>query len=130
MSEQSCKARDLVRGPSVILQWGLPCDRPDSWLVLAEEELFLWIPAFLTMGLACLANAARCGRIHCYITGPLSLLALVYVGVSAFHLVPMDAGYFLDIVLGLTILAFLAEFPLGRYRKSASANSRGSTACL
>jgi len=66
-----------------------------------KGRLLLWIPAFLVMGVACLANAARCGRVHCYITGPLSLFALVYVVLSEFHLVPMDAGYFLDSILAM-----------------------------
>jgi multisubunit Na+/H+ antiporter MnhF subunit len=38
---------------------------------------------------------------------------------AEFHLVPMDAGYFLDSILAVSILAFLAEIPLGRYRKRA-----------
>jgi len=70
------------------------------------------------MGIACLANAARCGRMHCYFTGPLLLLAAVYVVLAEFHLVPMRAGIFLDVVILLTVLAFLAELPLGRYRKN------------
>jgi hypothetical protein len=84
-----------------------------------KGRLLLWIPAFLVMGAACLANAARCGRVHCYITGPLSLLAVVYVVLAQFHFVPMDAGYFLDSILAIFILAFLVEIPLGRYRTRA-----------
>jgi len=55
---------------------------------------------------------------HCYFTGPLLLLAAVYVVLAEFHLVPMRAGIFLDVVILLTVLAFLAELPLGRYRKN------------
>jgi hypothetical protein len=29
------------------------------------------------MGLACVVNALRCGRIHCYLTGPFFLLMAV-----------------------------------------------------
>jgi len=71
------------------------------------------------MGVACLVNAGRCGRVHCYVTGPLSFLAIGYVILAEFHLVPMAAGYFLDSILGISILAFLVEIPLGRYRKRA-----------
>ena len=77
----------------------------------------LWLPALLMMGVACLRNAARCGRVHCYITGPLSLLAAVYVALSAFHVVPMQPGMFLNIILGVAVLAYLAEIPFGKYRK-------------
>jgi hypothetical protein len=77
----------------------------------------LWISAFLAMGAACLANAARCGRVHCYVTGPLLLLAAAYVTLSGFHLVPMQPGIFLNIIFGVAVLACLAEIPLGRYRR-------------
>src|SRR6266852_7249120 len=30
----------------------------------------VWTAALSIMGTACLANAVRCGRVHCYITGP------------------------------------------------------------
>ncbi len=33
----------------------------------------IWAAAFATMGLACVRNALRCRRLHCYFTGPLSL---------------------------------------------------------
>ena len=38
----------------------------------------IWTSAFGIMGVACLANAARCGRLHCYLTGPF-LLAMALV---------------------------------------------------
>ena len=56
---------------------------------------------------------------HCYITGPVFLLAGAYVVVAEFSLLPMDGGIFLLAVLGITTLACLAELPLGRYRKGA-----------
>jgi len=65
------------------------------------------------MGVGCLVNVSRCGRLHCYITGPVFLLA------GEFSLLPMDGGIFLLAVLGITTLACLAELPVGRYRKGA-----------
>ncbi len=35
----------------------------------------MWIPSFFIMGVGCLINARRCGRLHCHGTGPLFLLA-------------------------------------------------------
>lgn len=35
----------------------------------------MWTPALLTAAAACVVNAARCGRLHCYFTGPLFLFA-------------------------------------------------------
>jgi hypothetical protein len=119
MDRQSCKSSDLVMSWKAVLLWGLPVAALIVGSYWQKGRLLLWIPAFLVMGVACLANAARCGRVHCYITGPLSLFAIVYVVLAKFHLVPMDAGYFLDSILAVSILAFPVEIPLGRYRRRA-----------
>ena len=87
-----------------------------SW---SSMRPWLWIPALLVMGIACMANAARCGRVHCYFTGPFYLLAAAYVALAEFYLVPMNPNRFLGAVLLLTLLAYLTEFPLGKYRKRA-----------
>lgn len=68
------------------------------------------------MGIACVVNAARCGRFHCYVIAPFFLLAAVYVTLAEIHLVAMNPGVLLDVVLALTPLAFLAEFFLGKFR--------------
>lgn len=34
----------------------------------------LWTTALTVAGAGCVANAARCGRLHCYFTGPFLLL--------------------------------------------------------
>jgi hypothetical protein len=119
MTEQNCKARDLTCKGSAVLLWGLPVVALVVGSYWPKAELLLWIPALLVMGAACLANAARCGGVHCYVTGPLSLLAAVYVALSGFHLVPMQLGIFLDLILAVAVLACLAEISLGRYRKRA-----------
>jgi len=43
--------------------------------------------AFLIMGLACIANARRCGRVHCYFTGPLFLLSAVLSAVHGWNVI-------------------------------------------
>ena len=50
---------------------------------------------FLLAGLACVANVTRCGRRHCYFTGPLFLLAAVHNALKGFYLVPMNETRFL-----------------------------------
>jgi hypothetical protein len=117
MDEQCCKSSDLLFSWKAILLWCLPVIALIVGSYWQQGRLILWIPAFLVMGVACLVNAGRCGRVHCYITGPLSFFAIGYVTLSEFHVVPMDAGYFLDSILGISIVAFLIEIPLGRYRK-------------
>ncbi len=64
-------------------------------------------------------RAGRCGRLHCYITGPFFLLAAVYVVLAEFHKVPLQPGRFVLVVFVVSAAACLTEFPLGRYTKEA-----------
>ncbi len=120
MSEQSRQSRSLeITGVRAVLVWWLPVAAlivGANWQKLTN---LLWIPALLVMGAACLINAARCGRVHCYVTGPLFLIAAMYVVLWGFHLVPMRPNIFLFTILSVTVLAYLAEIPLGKYRKNA-----------
>ena len=36
--------------------------------------VIVWPTVLTSMGVACFLNARRCGRIHCYFTGPLFLV--------------------------------------------------------
>jgi len=118
-SAASCQANDLLCGGRSVLLWCLPAAALIAGLWWSSLRPWLWVPAFLVMGGACLANAARCGRVHCYFTGPLFLLAAAYVVLAEFRLVPMNPGIFLDIVVVMTGLGYLSELVLGRYRKRA-----------
>jgi hypothetical protein len=118
MLAQECETSDLARGWSALLLWGVPVIALVVGSYFPRARLALWFPALLVMGVACLRNAARCGRVHCYVTGPLFLLAAVYVVLSALHIVPMQPGAFLKIILGVAVLAYLAEIPFGKYRKT------------
>ncbi len=116
-----CEANDLLRGWKSVLLWCAPICAVFAGISWPSGRPWLWIPAFLVMGVACLVNAARCGRLHCYLTGPLFLLAAGYVVVADLRLVPMRAGIFVDVVLVLSVLACLAEVPYGRYGKTPNA---------
>ena len=118
MPAQDCETNDLARGWSAVLLWGAPVIALVVGSYFPRVRLVLWLPALLVMGVACLRNAARCGRVHCYVTGPLSLVAALYVALSAFRVVPMQPGVFLNIILGVAVLACLAEIPFGKYRKT------------
>ncbi|MGC1783805.1 MAG: hypothetical protein WA708_14880 [Acidobacteriaceae bacterium] len=126
MSKPGHKSSDLAYGGSAVLLWWLPVAALIVGANWPKLMLLLWIPALLVMGAACSVNAARCGRVHCYVTGPLFLLAALYAALSGFHVVPMQPNIFLGSILGVFLLARLAEFPLGKYRKSASEASQGS----
>jgi hypothetical protein len=115
---EGCSQNDLLGRKTAWLFWYLPIlfvIVGSSW---SHGRVWLWIPAFLAMSIGCLANAARCGRIHCYVTAPLFLLAAVFVALSAFGVVVLHSGLFLLVVFGACCLACCAEIPLGKYRKS------------
>lgn len=116
--KQNSQTHDLACGRSAILLWYLPALALLVGLNWTEGQPWLWIPALAVMGVACLVNAARCGRLHCYVTGPVYLLASIYTALATYQVLPLRPGLFLTIVLGITILAFLAERPLGTYRKT------------
>ena len=61
----------------VIGFWVLPAVAATIAIVLSDRRPALLLaagPALAVMGGACLVNAARCRRLHCYITGPYFLL--------------------------------------------------------
>ncbi len=82
----------------------------------------VWAAAFSTMGIGCIVNALRCGRVHCYLTGPffLALAALIVLyglgivrlgtyGWSTITLIALAGGVFLCCV---------PELLFGRYRQT------------
>jgi uncharacterized protein len=115
-SKQGSQKADLICGKSAILLWYLPTIGLSMGFNWAPARAWLWIPAFLVICVGCLVNAAQCGRLHCFVTGPVYLLAAIYTALAAFGLVPMRPNVFLLIVLAITICAFVAEWPLGTYR--------------
>lgn len=120
MTDELCPSKDLACGKSAVFLWYIPTLAVFVGLAWTRTLPWLWVPAFLVMGVACVMNAARCGRLHCYVTGPVYLLAAVYVALSELHLVPMRQGIFLLLVFGITMLACLAELPLTRYVRRGS----------
>lgn len=109
-------ADDLSCGPAALWLWRLPTLMIVAGAFWPAGRFWLWIPAFLVAGGACVANARRCGRTHCWVTGPLYLGAAGYLVLAALDRVPFHFIWFLGVVLGLSLLARLAERPLGRYR--------------
>lgn len=75
----------------------------------------LWIPSFALMGVACLVNARGCGRLHCFVTGPLFLLASIATALDAFDVVSISwRVVFVGAGIG-TLLAYGLEWLRGKY---------------
>ncbi len=80
----------------------------------------VWTLAFTVGGGACLVNARRCGRRHCFYTGPLYLLAalgsLLY-GLRILPLGPHGWTWILCIAAAGTLVACCGlEMLLGKYQ--------------
>ena len=112
----ACSANDLVGRRSGLLLWGLP-----ALVILAGMgagpalRAMFWTPAFLIMGVACVYNARHCGRLHCFITGPLYLVAAgasfsVGLGFAAIPWSWIGIGSLIG-----TLLAHVPEWVRGRY---------------
>lgn len=109
-------AEDLACGPAAVWIWQLPTVLVVVGAFWPTARIWLWIPAFLVAGMGCVVNARRCGRVHCYVTGPLYLGAAGYLLLSLLARIPFHFGWFLGVVVVFSLLAHLAERPLGRYR--------------
>lgn len=121
-----CEAetRDWARGTRLLLIWYVPIVTlvTSSWIG-GRYLVTLW-PALLTwMGVACLLNARRCHRLHCYLTGPYFLLLALAALLHGLDIVPLgDGGWSmlsLALVVGGSFLIYVPEWALGRYRSPA-----------
>ena len=128
----TCESRDILssRRRVFVLYW-----LPAIAIVVAGAPAIsngwrtvVWVVALAIMGAACIVNALRCGRVHCYITGPFFLLmalaALLY-GLGILHF--GSNGWNLLGVIGLIgTIAFwyLPEMFLGKYRKGRAGDGK------
>lgn len=89
-----------------------------GWRTLA------WSAALCTMGVACVANAIRCGRVHCYVTGPFFLLMAVVTLLYGLGFVslPGDGWNLISVtsLVGAIALCYLPEMILGKYRRGGA----------
>jgi hypothetical protein len=81
----------------------------------------VWTAALSIMGTACLANAVRCGRVHCYITGPFLLVMAVVTLLYGLGVLPLGGNGWnaigLTILIGAIALSCLPEMLFGKYRR-------------
>lgn len=77
-----------------------------------------WTLAFLWMGAACLINARRCGRLHCYFSGPILLCGAALIGAIGFgglDLGPHALLAAVAVTLSLAALTYALELIWGKY---------------
>jgi hypothetical protein len=80
----------------------------------------VWTGALGVLGTACFINATRCGRIHCYLTGPFFLVMAVVAVLYGVGVLPLGKhGWSLigaTILIGAVALSCLPELIFGKYR--------------
>jgi hypothetical protein len=125
MAESADHPTDLAARPgTVLLAWGIPSAVILLTVVFDVGVVWqtgAWVAALAWAGAACLFNASRCGRVHCYITGPFFLLL---AGASLGHglgILPLGPGGWqwigLSFLVGGCLLTFVPEWIWGTYRE-------------
>lgn len=112
----ACSQNDFVVGKAAWVLWGVPLAGVLLGVLAGgAARAVLWTLGFLVMGISCVVNARRCGRLHCFITGPpLYLLAAVATVAAA------PWGWIAFTVVVGTIAAYALEFGCGKYRHNSS----------
>jgi hypothetical protein len=117
-------SRDILSRPLVaLILFGVPVIAIiASARVGAGWRTGIWPAALGVMGVACIANAARCGRMHCYLTGPfflaMALITLLYgvgllpLGLQGWNIIGAT------LLVGGVLLCCLPEFLWGKYKTS------------
>lgn len=122
----TCKSRDMLANPrqAMAIFWA-----PAIAMVVAGNSRFsghwrtiIWTAALAVMGSGCVVNARRCGRVHCYITGPFFLVMAVVALSYGLGIMPLGRRGWdligLTVLAGAIVLCCLPEMILGRYRSA------------
>jgi hypothetical protein len=123
VEDASRRAKDWVGDVrSSMLAWGLPTVALVATAIGPPSiRTPAWPIALVWMGAACLANARRCSRTHCYLTGPFFLVMAVAVlshGVGLFPLGPRGWTWLGTVTaFGAALLWFFPEALVGRYQR-------------
>lgn len=129
----TCKSRDILSSPwlAFLVFWF-----PAIAIVVSGTPAFgsnwrtgVWTAALGTMGAACIANALRCGRVHCFITGPFFLLMALVSLLYGLGFVPLGRNGWnligLTILVGAIALCSLTEMLFGKYRNGRTEEGNG-----
>lgn len=121
-ASDDCARRDFsARADSFLAVWGAPIAAAGLLslpIVPAWVTAAAWSAAFVWMGGACLINARRCGRVHCFVSGPILLLGAAFAAAIALEFVHINAVGFAGAVaatLALSALSYVFELVWGRY---------------
>ncbi len=90
-----------------------------GYFVAPTWRTILWTAALTVAGTACIANAARCGRLHCYLTGPFLLFGAVVTLTYGLGVLPLGPGRWgsigLVVAVGSCFFGCVPEWIWGKY---------------
>jgi len=128
MKDQACATQDLVEGRLAILLWGIPLALIIGGGFLEKGRVWLWVPALVVAGVACLVNAVRCGRLHCYFTGVLYLLGTAAAILRGIGFLSISWNWLFAGLAAGTVLACVPEWMRGKYTESKQRPYEGNGA--
>lgn len=83
----------LATLPGALIAWGLPVAAMVAVIGVPHPvKTWVWVAGLAWMGGACLWNARRCGRRHCYWTGPFFLVMAAPVLGYGYGFLPLGPG--------------------------------------
>ena len=109
--------RDIANKPMPFLVvWGLPIIAITATNFLSGTVSLAAITVIISgslawMGIGCLINAARCGRLHCKVSGPIFLVGSIGILIDSFGLWT-PSGQFLMEIFWVTVLMALSTYIL------------------
>lgn len=107
--------RDLARTRTRLLLWFLPVVLAAAGFLNPRHRWLLWAIAFPWAGLACIANAWRCGRVHCTFTGPLYIALSLACAANARGWSSVGWRWIWGAAAMGTLFAFMPEWKGRRY---------------
>lgn len=121
----TCRSRDILSSPlrTFVVFW-LPAIAIVVSGALAIGNgwrTVVWVVSLVVMGAGCVVNAVRCGRVHCYITGPFFLLMALAALLYGLGILPIGGNGWnllgLILLAGVIVLWCPLEMLWGRYRQ-------------
>ena len=108
---------------SFFWSWGLPIvvlisTNFMSGVVPFPAIVAIMSGAFFWMGLACLLNARRCRRRHCYYSGPIFILGAIAALLVGFEVISLGRDGLIIVTgatLTLALLTYVSEPIFGKY---------------
>ncbi len=118
--EAECSGKDLLHRRVGWLLWGLPGALFVMGAAWDAGRAWLWVPSLTLAGLACIANASRCARLHCFLTGPVFLLCALAALLERAGFASFDWRGIVAVVVVATAVGYGFEWMRGRYVRARS----------